>query len=682
MDSIMIHVDSAEGKEQLAEDERRQEAEEANIKRATDDKQMQSGDGGDSGAADAEAGADELETKSADAGTGTDDNEAGDAAGGDDDDADGGRALKNQFNFSERASQTFNNHMRDHQVATEPPPTGELNENATQWQIFDAYVESVLRQMLEKEQADQKSSRIGRKQDKAGLKKPDVVMREESDADASASSAQAVIESPSLVRSVKIMERLVNQNADNQTYHHYKYFSDEADGIREDGRGSFLPLWRFTFPIAKRKTVTSLRWNPKYADLFAVGYGSYDFMKQGPGLVCCYSLKNTSHPEFVFTTESGVMCMDFHPHFSSLLAVGLYDGTVCVFDVRSKEDKPLYTSSDPSSKHTDPVWEVRWADSESSSDIHFYSISSDGRVTSWIVNKTELINEEVVELKLERPQQPSAGGDNDEDGGDDSSNRNNNDNEESKENNNNNSSSGGASLAEDALVGVASGSCFDFSREAQETFVVGTEEGSIRSYSTSYNSQALKHYKGHHMAVYNVAWNSFHPRIFLSCSADWTVKMWELHTEAPILTFDLNNAVGDIAWAPYSSTVFACITADGKLRVFDLSVNKHEPIAETKVVKKAKLTHVAFNPREPAILVGDDRGTVMCLKLSPNLYKLSAPRLEDVDVAQEISRLDKLMFLDEHSDWELRPHIAALTNGDDGDDDAAEKKTNGSSSSD
>jgi len=65
-------------------------------------------------------------------------------------------------------------------------------------------------------------------------------------------------------------------------------------------------------------------------------YGSFDFMKQSSGLICCYSLKNPSHPEYTFTTESGVMALDFHPQHSSLLAVGLYDGTVMVFDIRNK----------------------------------------------------------------------------------------------------------------------------------------------------------------------------------------------------------------------------------------------------------------------------------------------------------------------------------------------------------
>ena len=75
------------------------------------------------------------------------------------------------------------------------------------------------------------------------------------------------------------------------------------------------------------------------------------------------------------------------------------------------------------------------------------------------------------------------------------------------------------------------------------------------------------------------------------------------------MTFDLNNGVGDVAWAPYSSTVFAAVTLEGKVYVYDLSVNKYEPICEQQVVsKKAHLTRLAFNPREPLLLVGDDKG--------------------------------------------------------------------------
>lgn len=55
--------------------------------------------------------------------------------------------------------------------------------------------------------------------------------------------------------------------------------------------------------------------------------------------------------------------------------------------------------------------------------------------------------------------------------------------------------------------------------------------------------------------------------------------------------------------------------------VYDLNENKNEPICEQQIVKKAKLTHISFNKFEPILLVGDDRGTVSSMKLSPNLRK-------------------------------------------------------------
>lgn len=53
-----------------------------------------------------------------------------------------------------------------------------------------------------------------------------------------------------------------------------------------------------------------------------------------------------------------------------------------------------------------------------------------------------------------------------------------------------------------------------------------------------------------------------------------------------------------------------------------MAENKHEPLCEQKVVKRAKLTHVSFNQRDPIVIVGDDRGGVNSLKLSPNLRKV------------------------------------------------------------
>ena len=83
-----------------------------------------------------------------------------------------------------------------------------------------------------------------------------------------------------------------------------QYWDDMSDQYRQ-AEGSLLPLWKFYTERCKHKHVTSLCWNPQYNDLFAVGFGSFDFLHQSSGLVCCYSLKNPSYPEYVFGTDSG-----------------------------------------------------------------------------------------------------------------------------------------------------------------------------------------------------------------------------------------------------------------------------------------------------------------------------------------------------------------------------------------
>ena len=46
-----------------------------------------------------------------------------------------------------------------------------------------------------------------------------------------------------------------------------------------------------------------------------------------------------------------------------------------------------------------------------------------------------------------------------------------------------------------------------------------------------------------------------------------------------------------------------------QVHVYDLAENKQFALCEQKVVKKAKLTKIAFNPKHPILIVGDDRYT-------------------------------------------------------------------------
>lgn len=103
-----------------------------------------------------------------------------------------------------------------------------------------------------------------------------------------------------------------------------------------------------------------------------------------------------------------------------------------------------------------------------------------------------------------------------------------------------------------------------------------------------------------------------------------------------MVTFDLGYQVGDIQWAPYSSTVFAAVTSDSKLYVYDLNQNKHSWLCEQVTTKRAKATHVAFNKNDPIVLVGDDHGGVISFKLSNSLFKGPDEPLKEEDAGKTI----------------------------------------------
>eukprot|EP00986_Skeletonema_menzelii_P011172 scaffold5674_cov142-Skeletonema_menzelii.AAC.8 len=496
-------------------------------------------------------------------------------------DSDDRTMAKNQFNFSERASQTFNNPLKSRAINTEPPLVTQYQDDVSQWKIYDNYkADFLVNQKMMENQGTEDNKLASMMLD---YKEPSSPLPR-----SSSSSEQDILDtihSETMANTLKIMERLVNQNAQDDVFQDFKYYEDEGDQFREHGEGVVMPLWTFATSRTNKKQVTSLCWNPRYNDLFAVGYGSYEYMRQSSGMVCCFSLKNTSHPEYIMSVESGVMCLDFHPQYPSLLAVGCYDGSVLVYDIKNRSNAPIYSSCLRSGKHSDPVWQVCWRHSNA---FNFYSISSDGKVANWTMSKNELKMEPFMFLKLTSPV----------------SNK--------KED---------ISNLEPATSGLAGGSAFDFNSKLDNLFLVGTEEGNIHACSKAYSGQYIKSYDGHHMGVHAIQWNPFHEDIFISCSADWTVKIWDHNSSQCLLHFDLGDDVGDVCWSPYSSTVFAAVTTDGKVHVFDLAQNKREPMCSQKVDKRA-LTKATFNRKEFVLIVGDDVGRVISLKLSPNLRRL------------------------------------------------------------
>lgn len=77
------------------------------------------------------------------------------------------------------------------------------------------------------------------------------------------------------------------------------------------------------------------------------------------GIVCLFTIKNPSFPDYICITESAAMCADIHPKYPYMVVVGLYDGNILVYNIQNTCKEPAFRSNNVTQKHSGMVWEVR-----------------------------------------------------------------------------------------------------------------------------------------------------------------------------------------------------------------------------------------------------------------------------------------------------------------------------------
>lgn len=482
--------------------------------------------------------------------------------------------LRNQFKYSERGCQTFNHPTRDRGVSTVPPSVATFTAQASRAAIYDTYLADFLTANEPMENVD---------------KKP-----EKSSAPVENPLAIRTLHSDELKRAVRLMEYVVHHNAEYDIYNDFLKWTG-------DGKPELNHLWRIKSP--DRRCVTSIQFNKQFTEMFAVGFGSYDFQRPLPGRVSICTIKNPKHPHFQFETSSGVMSMDFSTEHPSLLCVGFYNGKVAVYDIKKTKVEPLiYEVQSPEDYHTDPVWEVRWIAGE----MAFLSISTDGAIIKWKLAKNELTKIPLLNLKRNE-----------------------------------------ASEDDEGLLRAAQATTFDLNPVNTNQCLVGTEFGEILMYTLTDQNEAPKEFLGHESQVYAVRWSPFSSSTFLSASEDWTVKLWNADQTHPIITYDLVAPVGDIRWSPFSSTSFSAVTYDNKIHVFDISVNKNDAsIHHVTNTKKYALTHIACAVDHPVLITGNKFGVLDIFKIPEHLTKHEEDREEETHRLENVLKITGTNVLD------------------------------------
>lgn len=137
--------------------------------------------------------------------------------------------------------------------------------------------------------------------------------------------------------------------------------------------------------------------------------------------------------------------------------------------------------------------------------------------------------------------------------------------------------------------------CLDFPDNETTTFWVGTEEGNVyqaNRYDRAGSKAGLNQhdiYKGHAGPVTGL---NFHPLagpvdfsdLFLSCSVDWTIKLWRAKNAGkpstaatnilPLYSFnEADDYVYDVRWHPQHPALFGSVDGTGQFDLWNLNMD-------------------------------------------------------------------------------------------------------------
>ncbi|XP_060774448.1 dynein axonemal intermediate chain 4 [Neoarius graeffei] len=529
--------------------------------------------------------------------------------------------------YVERTMQTINAASKSKGIQSDRIITVEKGAMATNWDIYDLSVDN---KTNEEEPIAADVSSPYHLESNRGLQK--IISRLSTTSIATSASSQRemeasptqmiekldqehILHSKRFQQSLQVMERTVLLNIYQHKLATYKELpilpdpdcvpsvseEDREDVEEEDTLSPALELlWAFSCELTKGHSVCSMAWNKKNPDILAVGYGEFDFTNQKSGLVCVWSLNNPTWPEWTFSCKSSVTSLDFSNTNPNLLAVGLYDGTIAIYNMQSSNATLICDSRDCAQKHTAPVWQVKWiVRIYLSGEVEretLFSVSADARISEWVFHQ-RLECTDMMKLKRIR-------------------------NEKTEQ----------TWKHEPLLSRWAVGLCFDFHCYDSNMYLVGTEEGHIHKCSCLHNEQILETYKNHLGPVYRVTWSPFYPEIFLSCSADWTIQLWHRDHFTPMMSFtSVKKAVYDIMWSPHWATVFGVVNQD-RVEIWDLGASILNPTLVTKVVPGVKPTCLLFAMETDCVLVGDSEGQVSVYKLQ----NFTAGEGTQVDILEDI----------------------------------------------
>ncbi|KAH9176034.1 WD40 repeat-like protein [Lactarius sanguifluus] len=359
-------------------------------------------------------------------------------------------------------------------------------------------------------------------------------------------------------QSSKIVQRALNDN-----YDHIRDYTSGTETSGDDSEGKRVKrvcsFWDERYYVD---------WSPKFPELSVASYNKNAAAVNEPdGVVAVWNLHLLERPEFVFHSQSDVLSVTFSPFHANLVFGGTYSGQILLH-------LPVLKTPLSAAGHTHPVYAMQMVGTQNAHNL--ITSSTDGMVCSWLV---DMLAQPQETLELVH--------------------------------------TGHNKTGEVAITTL------DFPDNETTAFWVGTEEGNIYQANRPGLNQ-YDVYKGHSGPVMGL---NFHPLIgpvdfsdlFLTCSVDWTVKLWRskslakpsttTQTVSPIYSFDeADDYVYDVKWHPAHPAVFASVDGSGKFDLWNLNGDTEVPVVSTTVSAEHALNKLQWDRKDGrrAILGGSE----------------------------------------------------------------------------
>ncbi|XP_034484168.1 WD repeat-containing protein 78 [Drosophila innubila] len=337
----------------------------------------------------------------------------------------------------------------------------------------------------------------------------------------------------------------------------------------------------------ERKAISDISFCTSNSDILAISYGLFSFSSQHvpmSGDVYVWSIKNPGEPERAYYYNIPVTAICFSPYLPSLIAIGLYDGSVEVRDVSFVNTPTIAVSQRSTSPSCAPVVAIRWLKQVTDSDANevdpFLSLSQDGSVTRFGLTKTPYLLG-FTQMTLERIEGHPEG----------------------------------------IRVPLSPTTVIESNRHPQGLYItthpvhkdiyyILTDEGCIHKCSINYQHQYLEVLKCHDGGVNVMEFSPWSPKLFLTCGNDWYVRIWIDGITRPLIELlDDFQPVHWANWSPTHSTVIVSMNRES-VSIWDIRRNILKPMGKHEMDSSYN-TVAQFSNSGTTLVVGNERGNAL-----------------------------------------------------------------------